>query len=35
MHLIDHLETGADWGKIFGVVDSLYSDKGFSSNGGV
>ena len=32
MHLIDHLETGADWGKIFGVVDSLYSDKGFSSN---
>jgi hypothetical protein len=32
MHLIDHLETGADWGKIFGVVDSLYNDKGFSSN---
>ena len=32
MHLIDHLETGADWGKIFGVVDSLYSDKRFSSN---
>tara|TARA_Y100000994_G_scaffold135803_1_gene111231 strand:- start:747 stop:1298 length:552 start_codon:yes stop_codon:yes gene_type:complete len=32
MHLIDHLETGADWGKIFGVVDSLYNDRGFSSN---
>ena len=32
MHLIDHLETGADWGKIFGVVDSLYNDKGFASN---
>lgn len=32
MHLIDSLETKTDWGKIFGVVDSLYSDKGFSSN---
>tara|TARA_B100002019_G_C20994925_1_gene462425 strand:- start:64 stop:615 length:552 start_codon:yes stop_codon:yes gene_type:complete len=32
MHLIDHLETGVDWGKVFGVVDSAYKDKGFSSN---
>ena len=32
MHLIDSLETKTDWGKIFGVVDSLYNDKGFSSN---
>ena len=32
MHLIDSLETKTDWGKIFGVVDSLYSDKGFTSN---
>lgn len=31
-HLIDHLEKGVDWNKVFGVVDSLYSDKGFSSN---
>ena len=31
-HLIDHLETGVNWNKLFGVVDSLYSDKGFSSN---
>jgi hypothetical protein len=31
-HFIDHLETGVDWDKVFGVVDSLYSDKGFSSN---
>lgn len=31
-HLIDHLETGVNWNKVFGVVDSLYSDKGFSSN---
>ena len=31
-HLIDHLEKGADWNKIFGVVESLYNDKGFSSN---
>ena len=32
MHLIDSLETKTDWGKIFGIVDSLYSDKGFTSN---
>lgn len=31
-HIIDHLETGVNWDKVFGVVDSLYSDKGFSSN---
>ncbi|NBR62444.1 MAG: hypothetical protein EBT86_12610 [Actinobacteria bacterium] len=31
-HLIDHLETGVNWNKVFGIVDSLYSDKGFSSN---
>lgn len=31
-HFIDHLETGVNWNKVFGVVDSLYSDKGFSSN---
>ena len=32
MYLIDSLEKNTDWGKIFGVVDSLYNDKGFSSN---
>ena len=32
MHLIDHLETQVQWGKVFGVVDSLYSDPGFCSN---
>lgn len=32
MNLIDHLETQVDWNKVFGVVDSLYSDEGFSSN---
>jgi len=26
-HLIDHLEKGVNWNKVFGVVDSLYSDK--------
>ena len=31
-HFIDHLEKGVNWDKVFGVVDSLYSDKGFSSN---
>jgi hypothetical protein len=31
-HLIDHLESGVNWSKVFGVVDSLYSDKGFCSN---
>ena len=32
MHLIDHLETQVNWNKVFGVVDSLYNDPGFSSN---
>ena len=32
MHLIDSLEAKTNWGKIFGVVDSLYNDRGFSSN---
>jgi hypothetical protein len=32
MNLIDHLESQVDWNKVFGVVDSLYSDAGFSSN---
>jgi len=32
LHFIDHLETGVNWDKVFGVVDSLYSDEGFSSN---
>ena len=32
MHLIDHLETGVNWNKVFGVVDSLYTDPGFTSN---
>jgi len=32
MHLIDHLESQVQWGKVFGVVDSLYNDPGFSSN---
>jgi hypothetical protein len=33
MHLIDHLETGVNWNRFFGIVDSLYSDSGFSTNG--
>ena len=32
MNFIESLETKTDWGKIFGIVDSLYSDKGFTSN---
>ena len=32
MHLIDHLESQVEWGKVFGVVDSLYNDPGFCSN---
>ena len=32
MHLIDHLESQVQWGKVFGVVDSLYNDPGFCSN---
>lgn len=31
-HLIDHLEKEVDWNKVFGVVQSLYSDEGFSSS---
>ena len=27
-----HLEQNVNWDKVFGVVDSLYSDKGFTSN---
>ena len=33
MNLIDHLESQVDWNKVFGVVDSVYSDPGFSSKG--
>ena len=29
---IEHLEQNVNWNKVFGVVDSLYSDKGFTSN---
>ncbi len=32
MHIIDHLEQDVNWDKVFGVIDSLYSDAGFSSN---
>ena len=31
-HLIDHLESDTNWDKFFGIVDSLYLDKGFSTN---
>jgi hypothetical protein len=31
-HLIDHLETEVNWDKFFSIVDSLYGDKGFSTN---
>ena len=27
-----HLEQNVNWDKVFGVVDSLYSDDGFTSN---
>lgn len=30
-NLIDHLETGVNWNKVFGVVCSTYGDKGFTS----
>lgn len=30
--LIDHLETEVNWKKIFGVVESVYSDDGFTTN---
>ena len=29
---IKHLENSVEWDKVFGVVNSLYSDKGFTSN---
>ena len=29
---IKHLENIVDWDKVFGVVNSLYLDKGFTSN---
>ena len=32
MNLIKELETNVDWDRVFGVVDSLYSDEGFTSN---
>jgi len=32
MHFIDYLETQVNWNKVFGVVDSVYSDDGFKSN---
>ena len=32
MNFINHLETEVNWSKIFGVVDSLYNDPGFTSN---
>ena len=32
MNFIEQLQTRVDWNRVFGVVDSLYSDKGFTSN---
>ena len=32
MTIIEQLEKRVDWNKVFGVVDSLYSDDGFTSN---
>ena len=32
MNFIEQLETKVDWDRVFGVVDSLYSDEGFTSN---
>lgn len=32
MHFIDYLETEVNWNKVFGVVNSVYTDKGFKSN---
>ncbi len=31
-HFVQHLEQNVNWNKVFGVVDSLYSDDGFTSN---
>ena len=28
MNFIEQLQTRVDWDRVFGVVDSLYSDKG-------
>lgn len=33
MHLIDSLEKNTDWGRIFGAIESLYNDPGFTSAG--
>ena len=32
MTIIEQLEQIVDWDRVFGVVDSLYSDEGFTSN---
>ena len=32
MNFTEQLQTRVDWDRVFGVVDSLYSDKGFTSN---
>ena len=32
MNFIEQLETQVNWNKVFGVSDSVYSDKGFTSN---
>ena len=32
MTIIEQLEQIVDWNRVFGVADSLYSDKGFTSN---
>ena len=32
MNFIEQLETKVNWNRVFGVVDSLYSDNGFTSN---
>ena len=31
-NFIHQLVTQVDWNRVFGVVDSLYSDEGFTSN---
>ena len=31
-NFIQHIEQDVNWNKVFGVVDSLYNDKGFTSN---
>jgi hypothetical protein len=31
-HFIDHLESDVDWNRVFGVVESVYNDDGFSTN---